>query len=372
MHSSSTLLKDLLANPRFVAWARGEQPEDNRHWNNWAADDQEKQEIIAIAKELLDSFQIPDQHITDEHISSKISQALNTAKCIENERESRKLILFKSFRSVEWNVAASLVILLGLALALFGVYKKGYFRTDQKADLAKADDNNAFTEISNQGQQVKYVRLSDGSAIVLHKNSSVRFPKHFAKTGREVFLTGEAFFEVTKNPEQPFFVYANELVAKVHGTSFSVKAGENDTQIIVAVKTGKVSVYTQQDAKAIQYKADKNLTALVLTPNQQATFMRNEAKLTRLALKSPVLLHIPIEDQIFTYAETPVAMVFEALEKAYGVKINFNKEIMGQCSITATLGDEPLENKLRWICTILEAEYAIKDDQITIKGSSCK
>ena len=45
---------------------------------------------------------------------------------------------------------------------------------------------------------------------------------------------------------------------------------------------------------------------------------------------------------------------------------------MAECSITATLGDEPLENKLKWICTILEAEYAINDDQITIKGSSCK
>src|SRR5690606_5880596 len=121
----------------------------------------------------------------------------------------------------------------------------------------------------------------------------------FDSLRREVNLTGEAFFEVTKNPDQPFFVYANELIAKVHGTSFSIKAGENEANILVAVKTGKVSVFTRSDVNAAEYKTNKDLTALLLTPNQQATFERDQARLIRSTLNSAVLLNIPIEHQPF-------------------------------------------------------------------------
>ena len=373
MHSSSSnLLQALLNNPDFIAWANGERPEDDVKWNKWAADDLEKLETVAIARELVESFQVAGSNISNEHITNKVSQALNQAKRIESEQKTRRISPFSSIRFTVWNVAATLVTLLGLGLAIFGIYKNGNSKTGLNSNVAKVEDADSFTEVINKDQAVKYVRLSDGSAIVLHKNSSIRFPKQFTGPVREVFLTGDAFFEITKNPEQPFFVYANELVAKVHGTSFSIKASESESKVIVAVKTGKVSVFSKNDSKADQYKKDKALQALLLMPNQQATLERSQFKLSRLALSSPTLLNIPIENQDFTYSETPVKDIFSALEKAYGIHIQYNAETMAECSITATLGDEPLENKLKWICTILEAEYAINDDQITIKGSSCK
>ncbi|SKB93279.1 FecR family protein [Dyadobacter psychrophilus] len=373
MHSSSSnLLQALLTNPDFVAWANGGRPEDDVKWNNWAADDLEKLETIAIARELLESFQVANTNISNEHITNKVSQALNTAKRIESEQNLRRISPLRNLNFTVWNVAATLVTLLGLGLAIFGIYKNKHSETGLNSNVAKVEDADAFTKVINKDRAVKYVRLSDGSAIVLHKNSSISFPKQFTGPVREVFLTGDAFFEITKNPDQPFFVYANELVAKVHGTSFSIKAGQSESKVIVAVKTGKVSVFSKNDSKAEQYKKDKGLQAFLLTPNQQATFERSQFKLSRLALSSPILLNIPIENQDFTYSETPVKDIFSALEKAYGIHIQYNVETMSECSVTATLGDEPLENKLKWICTILEAEYAINDDQITIKGSPCK
>ncbi|MCE7064274.1 FecR family protein [Dyadobacter sp. CY326] len=372
MHSNpSADLQNLLGNPQFVAWAKGGRPEDDGLWMQWAAGHQERQDTISTAKEIVNAMDFPVNQLTDEHISDRVALALRTAKRIEKEQEARPTHALGNIHFSNWNIAATAIILLGLGLALFGIYTRGYLNTRAETSFAKAASANEFAEIVNKSLAVKYVRLSDGSAIVLQKNSSVRFPKHFKKTQREVFLTGEAFFEVTKNPEQPFFVYANELIAKVHGTSFSIKAGENDSNVIVAVKTGKVSVFTKNDAKASQYQKDKNLEALLLTPNQQATFERSQLKLTRLPLRSPTLLNIPIENQAFNYIETPVRDVFEALEKAYGIRIDFNKDTMAHCSITATLGDEPLENKLKWICTILEAEYAVNEDKVTIKGNPC-
>ncbi|WAC09500.1 FecR family protein [Dyadobacter pollutisoli] len=370
-HRFITSLQQLLEDPGFIQWARGEKPEDDVIWKQWADQNEERVKLLEKARELVSAVESENQGLTDEHIEHKISQALRIAKQKELHKKTQQISPIRPLFTSGWNVAASVLIVLGLGFALFRIYKNNRQKLEPPV-AASQEKPETITEIVNNERALKYVQLPDGSSVVLHKNSSVKYPKEFAASKREVFLSGEAFFEVTKNPEQPFFVYANELVAKVHGTSFSVKARAEDEQVIVAVKTGKVSVFTKKDAKAKQYTEDKELAALVLTPNQQATFERSHDRLFRTILSTAILLNIPIENQAFTYSETPAEAVFTTLSKAYGVDIEFNREIMSQCSITATLGDEPLENKLKWICTILEAEYEITPEKITIKGNPCR
>ncbi len=205
-------------------------------------------------------------------------------------------------------ISRPVCIIAGLCFATFRIYNNG--RRIQNLSRNEQPPANALTEIANTERPFKYVQLPDGSSVVLHRNSTLKYPKAFNGDKREVYLTGEAFFEVTKNPEQPFFVYAGELVAKVHGTSFGIKAVADEAKITVAVKTGKVSVFSENDSRAKQYKTENQLTALLLTCNQQATFERAHARLVRSTLNSSVLLNIPIENQSFTYSETPAAEVF--------------------------------------------------------------
>jgi transmembrane sensor len=200
--------------------------------------------------------------------------------------------------------------------------------------------------VTNTNQAAKHVLLPDGSSVVLRKNSQLSYSKVFTGPKREVYLSGEAFFEVSKNPQKPFFVFANGLITKVVGTSFSVKAYGSDPRVIVVVKTGKVSVFAQTDQMAETLRNNRELAGMVLSPNQQATFERNETRLVK-------------------------SEVFASLEKSYGVDSVFDEELMARCSITATLGDEPLLKKLQWICTILEATYQVNGQQIIITGKAC-
>ena len=88
--------------------------------------------------------------------------------------------------------------------------------------------------------------MPDESTVELAANSRIAYANNFDSAGtRDVYLSGEAFFKVTKNPCRPFRVFANEIVTKVLGTSFSVRSFEKDTVIQVTVRTGKVSVYSQ-------------------------------------------------------------------------------------------------------------------------------
>ena len=354
---SGYLLQSLLENPAFRCWAEGRCAEDGAVWQKWAAEHEDGQAILRQAVEIVRAVPVRDEHLTDEYIQRKVSDALQTAKRQEQMENSRKKESFFPVFLSGWNVAASLLIVAGLGFALFRIY----YRAHPAPKVAQTSPPaNALKEVANTERPFKYVQLPDGSSVVLHHNSTLKYPQAFTGQKREVYLTGEAFFEVTKNPEQPFLVYAEELVAKVHGTSFSIKAIADEKEITVAVKTGKVSVFSERASPT-----------LLLTCNQRATFERAHAKFVRSALKSPVLLNIPIENQEFTYSETPAAAVFDALAKAYGVNMVFDRNSLAHCSITATLGDEPLENKLKWLCTILEAKYTITEDSITITGNPC-
>ena len=83
--------------------------------------------------------------------------------------------------------------------------------------------------------------LQDGSTVILEPGGEFRYNEKFLNP-REVYLSGDAFFEVTKDASRPFLVYANEITTKVLGTSFRIKANQGEKEIVVAVKTGKVSV----------------------------------------------------------------------------------------------------------------------------------
>jgi transmembrane sensor len=368
----SDTLEYLLQNPDFISWARGDQPQDDPLWENWLAEDAARREVLDRAREMVLSIDREGRQFSDSYIDERVGRALAIAKRMESDNRRAKQNRWFHLSASGWTMAASLFIVLGIGFATFRIYKnnKQFSAGDIASNLTEGGD--LVTEVSNHEAAVRYVRLPDGSAIVLHKNSRVRFPKKFGASRRAVYLTGDAFFEVVKNPEQPFFVYANELVSKVHGTSFSIRAGEQDEHVTVTVKTGKVSVFAKKDSRSKEYETDKALAALVLTSNQQATFERSRSRLLRSVANGPVLLDIPIEKQVFTYLETPVGEVFDSLGKAYGVQISYDRDTMSNCSITASLGDEPLENKLRWICTILEATYEVNEGKISITGNPCK
>ncbi|OJV20154.1 MAG: hypothetical protein BGO21_12280 [Dyadobacter sp. 50-39] len=355
---SDHLLQSLLTNPAFRCWAEGKCPGDDAVWEEWAAGHEDGQAILKQAAGLVRALPVRDEHLTDEYIRRKVHETLQAAKREEQAQAGDKRDSFFPVFLSGWNVAASLLIVAGLCFALLRIYNRPQPAAKPVAALAPV---HTWKEVANLERPFKYVQLPDGSSVVLHRNSTLKYPQAFAGAKREVHLTGEAFFEVTKNPNQPFIVYAGELIAKVHGTSFSIKAVADEKDITVAVKTGKVSV-----------SGGRATSPLLLTRNQQATFERAQARLVRSALKSPVLLNIPIEDLEFNYSETPASEVFDALGKAYGVNITFDRNSLAHCSITATLGDEPLENKLRWLCTILEANYTMKEDSITITGNPCK
>ncbi|GAB3907506.1 FecR family protein [Larkinella knui] len=266
-----------------------------------------------------------------------------------------------------WAVAAVVAVLLGI----------GWYFLVASTDRVATPSNvisavkPLLIEKINTTSKPERVILSDRSVVTLEPGSKIRYPATFAARNREVTLTGEAFFEVEKNPNQPFLVYSNDLITKVLGTSFRIKANLANRNITVSVRTGRVSVYSPVLTTAAKPKSDPETIGVVLTPNQQVTYLNQEHRLVKTLVEKPAILVQKAELPAFTFQNTRISVLMTAIEKTYGVDIVYDEEVMSKCFITTSLEQEDLYDKLNIICKLLGASYKVIDAQIVISGPGC-
>lgn len=134
----------------------------------------------------------------------------------------------------------------------------------------------AMTEVAATSE-MQEVQLPDGSTVWLNMNSTLEYPETFADNQRLVKLSGEAFFEVEKNPAKPFVIQTAHTETKVLGTSFNLRAYDNEETTSVVVTTGKVSfVNMVADAEPV-----------ILTPGERGAYVPNEDKLLKEQNQEP-------------------------------------------------------------------------------------
>lgn len=239
--------------------------------------------------------------------------------------------------------------------------------TSAKKELAKEENQapDTWRRITNTKTSQERITLPDGSNIILEPQSSIRFSSYFNTSVREIYLEGEGFFEVTHNAQKPFIVYANEVTTKVLGTSFTIKAFREDKTVSVAVKTGRVAVFANSGNKPDEKKE------IILTPNQQIVFNKNEEKILRRIVEAPQPLLPPEEIKRMYFEEAPLKKIVEAIEKIYGVDIVFEEDLFSSCTLTTSLSGGGLFNRLDIICTAIGAKYTLDGDKIVITGKGC-
>lgn len=256
-------------------------------------------------------------------------------------------------------------MLVGFALA-FGFL---FFYSKQK----RPDFNVAFKEeqtirIQNKSNLPKPIYLQDGSYVLLKSGSALTYPKNFAVKKREVYLTGEGYFLISKNAARPFLVYNNNTITRVVGTSFIIKTVDKTHQTEVSVQTGRVIVTENVKENVINTVLNKS-AEVVLTPNQKTIYSADEQRFTTtlVAAPLPLLKHNQVLNKnSFIFNETPVSTVLEALEKTYGIEIIAANEVK-EFTFTGDINEMALYSKLDLICQSVHATYQVVGTKIYIK-----
>ncbi|MCG8319845.1 MAG: FecR domain-containing protein [Cytophagales bacterium] len=244
------------------------------------------------------------------------------------------------------------------------------------------EDTIALLEKNTQRGQKSTIVLDDGTRIMLNSDSKLIYPEHFEKDTREVALEGEAFFEVTRNPEKPFIIRSGDLTTTVLGTSFNIKAFDNE-DIAVTVATGKVKVSTHDkpvhsplergqggvpNHKPLHPPAD--VSAVVLTKAEQAiynitttNFIKKEVQLAQ---------HLGWKDGIIEFDQTTLEEAIPILERWYNIDLILNNASLGNCRFSARYKDESLNNILKSFQYILDVSYRFENNQqIILEGKGC-
>jgi transmembrane sensor len=260
--------------------------------------------------------------------------------------------------------------IMGLAASVAALVMVSIFLLPSQVDdsgVSEVAAHSVQQEIRNETDQIRHVVLPDNSSIRLFPGSKLQYGGDFNGSDRRVRLSGQAFFKISHNPEKPFYVLANEVVTKVLGTKFCVKAYPDDMRVTVAVRSGKVSVYTHAEKN----RGLSDEETIILTPNQQAVYTRNDRKVSRTLVKDPEIV-IPKEQVAkIRFDGVPVSEIFRTLEKMYNVEIVFDENVFSKCPITTSVAGHDLYERIDVICEITGSSYRIENTTIVIAGSGC-
>jgi ferric-dicitrate binding protein FerR (iron transport regulator) len=250
-----------------------------------------------------------------------------------------------------WRVAAALLVLAGASAALF------YFSRLSVDSILPAGAGRALS--SATGQIVMRV-LPDGTKVWLNAESTIRYPESFAGLAeREVWLEGEAYFDVTEDKQHSFIVHAREVNIRVLGTAFNVKSYAGDARVETTLVRGKVALETGgRDAKKIELK-----------PNQRAVFSRESKDLALVEVETD--RYTAWMSGSLVFEDSPVEDVIKALERWYGVTIHLKDKNNLQCRLTARIDRESLAETLDLLKSTTGIAYTIHGDQIEIAGTLC-
>jgi len=322
-------------------------------FREWISSNPDKNHKFWIAAETIRSVQ-------PKSIPLSVKEQDNAVQSILNLTSRKPQRHFSNIFTVRFVAAAASLLLVA---GLFWLDQLPVLTRNQKISMGQKSQN---VWRQNTGTVSELIRLSDGSTVVLRPGSSLKYPAVFNPGFRKVELKGEAFFEISRDTLRPFYVYANESVTRVLGTSFNIRAYQNESEIIVKVHTGKVSV--SQIATPSEQE-DKQVVTLI-EPYQQLVIDRTDAEVTKTSLAADELMSMPLLTDNPEH-EIPVGDIFNELQRAYGVVIEYDHRKMSACSIMANIDHLHLMEKIDAICLAMNATYRIEKGRIVIFGNGC-
>jgi len=206
----------------------------------------------------------------------------------------------------------------------------------------------------------KKVALADGSTVWLNENSKLTYPDAMNGDERRVILTGEAFFDITKNPSKPFIIDTRDAKVKVLGTSFEVRAMDDETKTEVVVKTGKVSLGKKNELKP-----------LILTKNQKGVYNNKTKGYVKSDVKN--LNSISWQSQILDFNDVTLEKVIVDLENHFDIKVTLENQDLLKCKFNSVFIEKDQEHILTTISTLYKMTFEkMNEQEYQLKGGKCK
>ncbi|AXB57516.1 FecR family protein [Flavobacterium fluviale] len=199
--------------------------------------------------------------------------------------------------------------------------------------------------------------LSDGTFVSLNSGTTLRYPEQFGINGkRNVYLTGEAFFEVAKDKQHPFIVHSDKIDIEVLGTKFTVTAYPEDKTVSSVLVEGSIQMSEK----------DNPLNAVLLKPSQMAVWQNESKKIVTQTVDTAVYEAWTQGELVFQ--NTPFSTIAKIIERTYDVEIINENTVLARQSFTGSIkiSESSVANILELLKRDTPFNYSIKQNTITI------
>ncbi|MDQ0638067.1 transmembrane sensor [Pedobacter sp. W3I1] len=244
--------------------------------------------------------------------------------------------------------------------AIVAIVIAGALVYNRAAIFFNKTDHLILTQVLTKAAEVKTVVLADGSTVKINSGSSLKYPEHFTAATRDVYLSGEAFFDVKKDPKHPFIVHTTQLAVKVLGTAFDVKAYQNDAFTETTLIRGKVSISLKNNAAP----------TFILKPNDKFTLADGKASISQLThfngTGADRIMETAWTNHELIYKNNSFDEVAKLFERWYGIKIVFKEPALKSVRFTGHVDKETLPEALDVLKLIENFNYSIKGKNVYI------
>ncbi|UCS95474.1 FecR domain-containing protein [Echinicola marina] len=333
-------IEDLLFDQSFKDWVLQGEPLGNLKWKNWISQNEDNRLLYEQAKAILISLN--DQgEIMDAAMQSKLFNR------IENSIQTKSRNQLPHEKYSIWNqawfrAAAILLLVVGLSIALSNI------KTIEKETLV--EEVGRVVKSNPMGQKSK-LYLPDGTIVYLNSGSEIVYQENFGKSNRDIDLNGEAFFEVAHDTLLPFRVKSRNMMTVAVGTSFNIKAYQEDTPSI-QLATGKVRVYSMDDEEKEVFLDPGEEASLGSVGLEKGKFDRKNA--------------FGWKEGVLSFTQMRFSEVKQLLERWYAVEITVNNSPKKDEKVSGEYKDAILENVLKSLGYTMGFDFKIDRKKITI------
>ncbi len=278
----------------------------------------------------------------------------------------------RRYLTVFSRVAAILLICLA---SVYFIYEKTKPDVSIEQAIAKSTDTDWQTKQTNKGAK-STIFLQDGTKVILNADSKLRFPKSFSGDTREIYLTGEAFFDVTHNAAMPFIIHTDKMNIKVLGTEFNVKSYPEDSAYETTLIRGSIEVTLKdRPSDRIILKPKEKLIVANLAfesaPEAKTSLPAVHSQLSITGLHyisktDSAVVETSWVDNKLVFQDESFANLAIDMERKYAINIHFSNEKLKDYRFTGIFKEETIRDALNALQLTEKFNYKITGNEVYI------
>lgn len=345
-----------MLDPDFRKWVLSPDETTNLYWEEYLEKNPSKRKALQEARMLILSLARERFEVREDVLRRRWQSISNVIDQTDSDQAQRRTVpihalstltdrgfQLRSRRKLPAHYAWVLILVMVFSLATLLQWQPD--NTPPVTQVVETYEEH----IARPGVKVS-LTLQDGSKVMLNSGSTLRYISGFEKDRRELFLTGEAYFEVAKDSLRPFVVKTPGSVTKALGTSFVIKAVDHE-YTMVALISGKVSV-----EGTVEHGGTTELLP---------GFAFHIGTHAYSGPFDPEIV-LAWTQKTIRFEKAPMLEVIRVLENWYGVQISYPQKPSADLKISGKFPDQTLENVLRGMSYTGRFDFEINENNVTL------